>query len=187
MSEGEGAAKQVLLVIPVTQFRDEEVNDSMNLLARAGIRVTVGASSIRTCYGMSGSSIESGIALADARAEDYDAIVLAGGSSVPQLFWKDKTLIALVSAMAEAGKPVAAMSLATVVLARAKLLEGKRATVYYLPEAIEALGEEGATYVNEPVVAEGLLITGTGGPGTAALINVLLETLGVAPAAIPAS
>ncbi len=73
------------------------------------------------------------------RAEDFDALVICGGPSVPDLFWNDKKLAELAAAMSAAGKVVAAISLATVVLAKAKLLAGKQATVYFLPQAIQEL------------------------------------------------
>jgi protease I len=52
------------------------------------------------------------------------------------------------------------------VLARAKILEGRNATVYHLPEALEELKSNGAIYVKDKVVVEGKVITAEG-PGEA--------------------
>ena len=97
-------------------------------------------------------------------AASFDAIVLAGGLSVPDFFWKDEKLAELVTEMSEAGKIVAAISLSTVVLAKAKLLEGREATVYYLPEALDELKAGGATYVEKKLIVDGNLIMAEG-PG----------------------
>jgi protease I len=64
--------------------------------------------------------------------------------------------------MAAAGKVVAAISLSTVVLARARLLAGKKATVYFLPQAIQELKAGGADYVMEPLVVQEKLILAEG-------------------------
>lgn len=154
--------KSVVLVVPPTQFREEEVFEPKRLLEREGARVVVASTAVRTCRGMRDGTIESQAAISDIDPAAHDALVLAGGSSVPGLFWKDKGLVALAGQMAEAGKILAAISLSTVVLANAKLLEGRGATVYRLPAALDALREAGATFVNEKVVVDGNLIMAEG-------------------------
>ena len=47
-------------------------------------------------------------------------------------------------------------------LAKAKLLAGKKATVYFLPEAIQELKTGGATYVTDPLVVQENLILAEG-------------------------
>ena len=113
---------------------------------------------------MRGGVVQSEIAIADAKADDFSAVVLAGGSSVPEVFWNDKKLQELVTAMAAANKIVAAICLSTVVLAKAKLLAGREATVYFLPQAIEALKEAGATYVKETLIIHNNIILAEGPP-----------------------
>jgi protease I len=51
-----------------------------------------------------------------------------------------------------------------VVLAKAKLLAGREATVYFLPQAIEALKEGGATYVKETLIIHNNIILAEGPP-----------------------
>jgi protease I len=88
--------------------------------------------------------------------------VICGGPSTPDLLWTDKKLPELAVAMSGAGKVVAAISLATVVLAKAKLLAGKKATVYFLPQAIQELKNGGATYVSESLIVQDKLILAEG-------------------------
>ena len=66
--------------------------------------------------------------------------------------------------MAAAGKIVAAICLATVVLAKAKLLAGREATVYFLPQALEELKAAGAKYVRETLVIHNNVILAEGPP-----------------------
>lgn len=156
--------KKVLIVIPHTQFRDEEFFEPKKILEDEGAKVVVAATTVRPCRGMQGGVVQSEIAIADAKADDYSAIVLCGGSSVPDLFWNDKKLQELVTAMATANKVVAAICLSTVVLAKAKLLAGREATVYFLPQAIEALKAGGATYVKETLIIHKNIILAEGPP-----------------------
>ena len=171
--------RKVLLVIPQTQFREEEVFEPKRILEKQGAQVVVASGEARTCRGMREGTIEAEVAIADVIAEDYDAAVLAGGTSVPELFWKDTKLAELLSAMAEAGKLVAAISLSTVVLAKANLLEGRNATVYFLPEAVEELRKAGATYVSEKLIVDGKLIMAEGptqaGPFAQAIVAALVS------------
>ena len=156
--------KKVLIVVPHTQFRDEEFFEPARILTDEGAAVVVASTTARTCYGMKGGNVQAEIAIADAKAEDYAALVICGGSSVPEFFWNDKKLQELATAMAAAGKVVAAICLSTVVLARAKLLAGREATVYFLPEAIEELKAAGARYVKETLLIHNNIILAEGPP-----------------------
>src|SRR5215831_12225992 len=118
MAETKLNGKTVLMVIPHTQFRDEEFFEPKKILENEGAKVVVASTSARTCYGMNGGSISSEVAIADAKADQYHALVVCGGSSVPEFFWNDKKLQELVTAFSSAGKVVAAICLSTVVLAK---------------------------------------------------------------------
>ena len=152
------------MVIPHTQFRDEEFFEPKKILEDEGAKVVVASTSVRACRGMKGGVAQAEITIADAKADDFDAVVLCGGTSVPEFFWNDKKLQELVTAMAAANKVVAAICLSTVVLAKAKLLTGREATVYYLPEAIEELKSGGARYVQETLLIHDNLILAEGPP-----------------------
>lgn len=154
--------KKVLMVIPHTQFRDEEFFEPKAILEEGGAAVRVASSTARTCYGIKGGVVTADLSIADAKAEDFDCLVLCGGSSVPQFLWNDKKLQELATAMSSGGKVVAAICLSTVILAKAKLLAGKEATVYFLPAAINELKSGGATYVTKPLLVHDKLIMAEG-------------------------
>ena len=158
------AGKKVLMVIPHTQFRDEEFFEPKKILEEEGATVVVASTKVVTCRGMKGGVAQAEVTIADVKADDYAGIVLCGGSSVPDLFWNDKKLQELVAAMAAAGKIVAAICLATVVLAKAKLLAGREATVYWLPQAIDELQTAGAKYVDQTLLIQNNIILAEGPP-----------------------
>jgi protease I len=156
--------KKVLMVIPHTQFRDEEFFEPKKILEDEGAKVVVASTSVRTCRGMKGGTVQSDLAIADAKADEYAGLILCGGSSVPDVFWNDKKLQELAVAMASAGKVIAAICLSTVVLAKAKLLADREATVYFLPEALEELKAAGAKYVPETLLIHNNIILAEGPP-----------------------
>jgi protease I len=156
--------KKVLMVIPHTQFRDEEFFEPKKILEDGGAQVVVASTTAGFCRGMKGGTAQADITIGDAKADDYAAIVLCGGSSVPEFFWNDKKLQELVTAMSAGGKVIAAICLSTVVLAKAKLLQGREATVYFLPQALEALKEAGAKYVKETLLIHNNIILAEGPP-----------------------
>ena len=162
MADAKLTGKKVLMAIPHTQFRDEEFFEPRKILESEGATVAVASSAVRMCHGTQGGSVQASVTIADSKSEDYDALVICGGPSAPDLFWNDKKLAELAAAMAAADKVVAAISLSTVVLAKAKLLEGKKATVYFLPQAIQELKTAGATYVMDPLVVQEKLILAEG-------------------------
>jgi len=111
--------KKVLMVIPYTQFRDEEFFEPKKILEEEGANVVIASTVARVCRGMRGGSVQADIAIADAKVDDYAALVICGGSSVPDFFWNDKKLQEFATAMSGAGKIVAAICLSTGVLANA--------------------------------------------------------------------
>src|ERR1051325_7871625 len=155
MAETKLNGKTVLMVIPHTQFRDEEFFEPKKTLEDEGAKVVVASTTARMCRGIKGGVVQADIAIADAKADDDAGVVLCGGSSVPEFLWNDKKLQELVTAVAAAGKIVGAIFLSTVVLAKAKLLAGREATVYFLPQAIEELKQAGAKYVKDTLHIHG--------------------------------
>jgi len=156
--------KKVLMVIPYTQFRDEEFFEPKKILEDEGAKVVIASTVARVCRGMRGGCVQADIAIADAKVDDYAALVICGGSSVPDFFWNDKKLQEFATAMSGAGKIAAAICLSTVVLAKAKLLAGREATVYFLPQAIQELKDAGAKYVKKTLIIHNNIILAEGPP-----------------------
>src|SRR5437867_13301187 len=124
--------KKVLIVIPPTQFREEEFFEPRKILQDEGATVVVASTAVRVCRGMKGGSAQADISIADAKADDYAGLVLCSGSSAPEFLWNDKKLQEPVTAITAASKVGAAICLAPVGLAKPKLLASREAPVYFL-------------------------------------------------------
>jgi protease I len=73
-------------------------------------------------------TFDADLAVADARAEAFDALVLPGGTTNPDTLRMDQEAVALVKAFAEAGKPVAAICHGPWMLVEADVVRGKTLT-----------------------------------------------------------
>jgi protease I len=160
MTQTENKAKRILVVIAQEHFRDEECFIPKQLFEAAGAKVTVAAEFTETAKGMLGGSIKPDIRISEARSEDYDAIVISGGSGSRQYLWDNKYLNELVKDAYAQKKIVSAICISPVVLARAGILKGKESTVFKTPDTLQELKEHGAIYLDKDVVVSGRVITG---------------------------
>lgn len=95
--------------------------------------------------------------LAQARAEDYDALMLPGGLFNPDQLRTNKDALAFVQAFLKAGKPVAAICHAPWILADAGALKGRKVTS--VPTIRKDIENAGATWVDEEVVVDNGIVT----------------------------
>jgi protease I len=93
----------------------------------------------------------------EAKAADYDAVLLPGGCWNPDALRMDKPTLAFVRAMFESGKPTTAICHGQWVMVSARILKGKRATAVWSIQI--DLENAGAVVLDEPCVVDGNLIT----------------------------
>ena len=151
--------KKVLMVIAPKDFRDEELFEPMAVFESKGLEVDVVSTQKGECVGMLGNKITVDKTIYDVDANDYVAIVIVGGIGSKQYLWNNERLLELVKEFYSQNKVVSAICLSPVVLARAGVLKGKKATVYPAPEAIEELKKAGAIYEDRGIVVDGNVIT----------------------------
>jgi protease I len=96
-------------------------------------------------------------AVSDASVEEFDGLVLPGGTVNPDKLRKDAGAVAFVRDFVGSGKPVAAICHGPWTLVEAGVVEGRTLTSY---ESIRTdLRNAGANVVDEEVVVDGNLIT----------------------------
>jgi protease I len=88
-------------------------------------------------------------AVGDADPDDYDALVLPGGTTNADSLRLDKDAVAFIGAFAEAGKPVAAICHGPWALIEAEVVQGKTLTSYASLQT--DLRNAGATWVDQEV------------------------------------
>ncbi len=154
------AAKgKILMIIAPEDFRDEELLVPKRIFEEAGYDVVIASRERRECRGMLGAVVMPDITIGQVDPEEYVAVVMVGGVGAREYF-DDAYVQDLLNRFYDMGKVVSAICLAPVTLARAGLLEGKKATVWRSEG--KSLEKAGALYTGEAVAQDGRLITGAG-------------------------
>jgi protease I len=104
-----------------------------------------------------GGSFEVDGTLADAKAADFDALVLPGGTLNADNMRVEDDALRLVKEFDAAGKPIAAICHAPWILLEAGLAKGRRLTSYH--SLATDLKNAGADWSDEEVVVDGRLVT----------------------------
>ena len=115
------------------------------------------------------------VPLAQAKPDDYDALVLPGGQMNPDKLRGMPEVQAFVRGFVEAGKPVAAICHGPWILIDAGLVEGLRMTSW--PSVKTDLQNAGADWVDEEVVVDDGIITSRKPDDVPAFTNKIAEEL----------
>ena len=110
--------------------------------------------------------------VANARALDYDALLVPGGYISPDLLRQSAPARDFVRQIHERGVPIALMSQAPLLLVSCGLASGRTLTSW--PGVRDDMVNAGATWRNQDVVRDGQLLTSRGPQDTAALVQALL-------------
>ncbi|MEM5853604.1 MAG: DJ-1/PfpI family protein [Candidatus Aenigmatarchaeota archaeon] len=149
-----------VFVLLADGFEEIEAVTVIDVLRRAGINVDVVSVSGTWVTGSHEVKLMVDRRLNDINFEKYDGVVLPGGSKGVNNLLKSAKLKEILEKMNEKGKLIAAICAAPLILARHKILENKRATIY------PGMEKEIPYPRGERVVVDGNVITSQG-PGTA--------------------
>jgi protease I len=110
-----------------------------------------------------------------ARVDDYDALLLPGGTVNPDKLRLDPDAVGFAREFVESGKPVAAICHGPWTLLEAGVLSGRTVTSY--PSIRTDLRNAGAAVVDQQVATDGNLITSRSPKDLAAFCAALVEAL----------
>ncbi len=113
--------------------------------------------------------------VADASVDDYDGLLLPGGTVNPDNLRADADAVAFVKAFVESGKPVAAICHGPWTLVEAGVVAGRTLTSY--PSIRTDIRNAGGTVVDEEVAVDGNLITSRSPDDLEAFCAKLVEAL----------
>jgi len=151
------AGKRIAILVE-EDFEDLELMEPMRAMKDAGARVTIVGSGSKPSYkGKRGVAKITVNTTADkVKAEDFDAIIIPGGYA-PDKMRLHQPMIDLVREAHDKGKLIAAVCHGPQLLISAEIVKGRRVTSW-TSIAVD-LKNAGATWVDEPVVRDGNIIT----------------------------
>lgn len=151
-------------LIPIADGSEEmEAVIIIDTLRRAGFGVTVAGLTSGTIEASRGVKLVADADWDDIRPAEYDILLLPGGFGGTMAFCNHEGVQQALKDFSATGKWIGAICAAALALNEAGLLSGRRFTCY--PGVEQKLPAE-IQPVDEPVVADGRLITSQG-PGTA--------------------
>ena len=177
-----------ILIMATDGFEQSELFAPREMLMERGAEVKLASPDLKpiqaTVHDDPGKTIRPDMTIADARAPDFDALILPGGVRNPDSLRTNEAAIALIRDFDRGGKPIAAICHGPWLLIEADLVSGRTVTGW---KSIRTdLGNAGGNVVDQPVAVDGNVITSRK-PGdleafTGALIDAIESVNVEAPA-----
>lgn len=155
---------KVAMIIAFRDFRDEEYFIIKQVLEATGAKVTTVSTNLAKAIGVYGGETDVNLLVKDLEVQDFDAIVFIGGAGAYK-YIEDPKCHQIALETVKENKVLGAICIASTILAKAGVLQGKKATVWSSSmdrSPIKILKEGGAIYQDEDVVVDGNIITANG-------------------------
>ncbi len=162
----------VLFIIAQKDFRDEELETPKGILEGKGHKCEVASITTNPAKGMLGAIVKPDIAVKDVNVNNYKLVVVVGGAGSPTLMNYPEVLNVVRGA-----KKIAGICLGPMALAKAGVLNGKKATVFETAESKKLFRENGAIFSGEDVVVDGNIVTANGPNAAEEFGQALVELL----------
>jgi len=168
-------AQRKVLILAADDFEDSELLYPLYRLREEDVAVTVAGLDDHPVRGKKGyGPLPVDATVGQVTAGDFDALVIPGGYA-PDKLRRSETVLDLVRAFDDAGKPIAFICHAGWVPISAKIIKGRRAT------SVGAIRDDminaGADWIDQATVVDGHLISartpGDLGPWMKALLHAL--------------
>lgn len=172
------SGKKVAILVD-NYFEQAEFTEPKKILEEAGVAVTTISPEYEVLQGLNhvdkADKFQRDLALDEANADEYDALVLPGGAINADHLRINKTAHSWVRSFMQSGRPLAAICHAPWVLVSADCLRGKRLTSF---ETIQDdVCNAGGEWVDEKVVVDGNLITSRKPDDIPVFVDALLQKL----------
>jgi len=168
------AGKKILVVVAPQNFRDEEFFEPKRVFDEAGATVVIASKGVMEAVGLLGGKTEVDKDLSEVKASDFDAVVFVGGGGAT-IYFDEPLALNMAKTMFVAGKVVAGICVGPTILARADVLNGRRATAFASEK--DVLEAAGAIYTGEAVTVDGQIVTARGPEAATAFGRAIVEAL----------
>jgi protease I len=169
---------KIAYLIAHKNFRDEEYFIPKLLFESSGYQVDTYSDQEGQVIGSEGGDVMAEN-LNDIKVNEYKAVIVAGGGGALKYLDNEK-VYSLLNEFEDKKKIIASICISPVVLARAGILKGRKATVWHSAmdkSAIKILEKEKVEYLDEDVVCDGRIITANGPEAAEKFARRVIENL----------
>jgi protease I len=177
-----------VLIVATDGFEESELFGPRQILIDRGAEVKLASPDLKpiqaTVHDDPGKTIRPDMLVDDAKADDFDALILPGGVRNPDALRTNAKVIALIQDFAKAQKPVAAICHGPWLLVEAGLVDGKTVTSW--PSIRTDLRNAGGKVVDQAVAVDGNIITSRKPDDVEPFTNAVIDALEKARATVGA-
>ncbi|MFX1492795.1 MAG: type 1 glutamine amidotransferase domain-containing protein [Promethearchaeota archaeon] len=146
-----------IAILATDGFEDAELLYPKIRLKEAGVSTEIISLHRREIKGKHGYPIKPDKLLREARVDDYDGVIIPGGTKNPDYLRREKDVLDFVAKINDQNKLVGAICHAGWVLISAKIIKNRKATSYYAIK--DDMVNAGAKFEDKSVVVDDNLIT----------------------------
>lgn len=172
-------SKKVAFLVAAEGIEQVELTEPWKAVVDAGheaVLVSPGSGEVQMMNHFDqGDTKQVDVTVADAKVDDYDALVLPGGVGNPDALRTDADAVSFARECLAAGLPVAAICHAPWTLVEADVLKGRRLTSW--PSLQTDIRNAGGEWTDEEVVIDGNLITSRNPDDLPAFCSAVVEAL----------
>ena len=171
--------KKIAMIIAFRDFRDAEYFVPKEILEKAGIEVKTASNKKGIAIGADGGDVKVDLLVSEINPAEFAAVVFIGGSGCLENLDNESSYRVAQETVSQ-NRVLASICISPVILAKAGVLEGKKATVWSSVmdrSPIKILQNNGAIYEDKRVVVEGKIITGNGPEAAEEFGKAIVEAL----------
>ena len=189
--------KKIAMIVAFKDFRDEEYFVPKEILETAGAEVKTASNKMGRAIGADGGDVEIDLLVENLNLAEFDdlqrksshnsiqsisffdAIVFIGGPGCLKYLDNENSYRVSRETVSQQ-KLIAAICISPVILAKAGILNGKRATVWSSPmdkSPIKILEKNGTIYQDEDIVVDGRIVTANGPAAAKKFGEAIIELL----------
>ncbi|MBN1215815.1 MAG: type 1 glutamine amidotransferase [Candidatus Lokiarchaeota archaeon] len=146
-----------IAIIATNGYEDLELHYPRIRLIEAGFDVDIISLDHNIIKGKYGYPIKPDLTIEEAKTEDYDGVILPGGTLNPDYLRRNKTILKFIEDLDKEKKMVSAICHAGWVLISAKIIKGRKVTSYFAIK--DDIINAGALFEDSEVIIDNNLIT----------------------------
>lgn len=164
MAEKNLKEKSIVMIIAFRDFRDAEYFVPKEILEAAGAEMKTASNKLGVAVGADGGDTEVDLLVENLNLAEFAAVVFIGGPGCLENLDNENSYRVARETISQ-NKVLASICISPVILAKAGVLKGKKATVWSSPMdkvPVRILEENEAIYQEKSVVVDGKIVTANG-------------------------